>query len=76
MPDLIDAASDLIQARQDQLIADTSARPPEAEPAGHCLWCEEELRDPSRRWCDAHCRDDWQAYRKHAREHPVVDLDE
>lgn len=27
---------------------------------GECLWCGEPL-DAGRRWCDAECRDAWQA---------------
>lgn len=28
-------------------------------PTGRCLYCGEEV-DPPKRWCDAHCRDDWE----------------
>jgi len=31
-----------------------------AEFTGFCLYCEEPMSDPGRRWCDAQCRDDWQ----------------
>jgi hypothetical protein len=35
-------------------------RQPEAPPAtGYCLNCEAKLRE-GQRWCDVHCRDDWQ----------------
>lgn len=35
-------------------------RPPGPEATGHCLWCEAPLPD-GRRWCDAECRDAWEA---------------
>lgn len=35
----------------------------EAEPTGYCLYCHEPLHDKRKRWCDAHCRDDWQRER-------------
>ncbi len=30
---------------------------------GLCLYCGSELFDDERRWCDAHCRDEWEANR-------------
>lgn len=39
-------------------------RRPEGPAAiGECLWCGEPLAD-GRRWCDADCRDDWEAHRE------------
>lgn len=36
-------------------------RAPEAPPAtGTCLYCDEPT-EPGRRWCDAECRDEWEA---------------
>lgn len=37
----------------------------EAEPTGSCLYCGEALTD-GKRWCDAECRDEWEAERKRA----------
>lgn len=33
---------------------------PQAAATGQCLYCGEPV-GPGRRWCDANCRDDWQA---------------
>ncbi len=33
---------------------------PSAEAVGHCLFCEEAINEPGRRWCDADCRDSWE----------------
>ncbi len=30
-----------------------------ATVTGECLFCEAQV-EPSRRWCNAQCRDDWQ----------------
>lgn len=38
----------------------TIANIPETMPTGFCLWCESPIRDKSRRWCDAECRDIWE----------------
>ena len=44
------------QARAEAL----GRRRPEAPPAcGACLFCGEALR-AGMRWCDRHCRDDWE----------------
>ena len=41
---------------------DLSRRKPEGPAAsGVCLCCGERIREAGRRWCDAECRDDWQA---------------
>lgn len=36
----------------------------EAEPTGYCLYCEEPLNDPNKRWCNAECRDAWEKERR------------
>ena len=33
---------------------------PSKQGTGKCWFCEEELAD-DRRWCDAYCRDSWEA---------------
>lgn len=44
----------------------------DAEPTGECLWCGEPLPD-GRRWCDADCRDHWEAEFKARRNFPHSD---
>lgn len=31
------------------------------EATGECLFCGEPIEEKGRRWCDAECRDGWQA---------------
>ena len=55
----------LASVRMDALIdgkIEQARRAVEASPAaiGECLNCQAELPQPLR-WCDSHCRDDWQA---------------
>ena len=40
-----------------------SIRPPGPTATGACLWCDEDL-EADARWCDAGCRDDWEADQK------------
>ena len=42
-------------------------RKEEATYTGYCLWCEEPIKEKGRRWCDLHCRDAWEKYRKNKR---------
>lgn len=58
--DEIDLAQQHIERELSSTIARASKAPPEAKPRGQCLYCE--MRVPAgHRWCDAACRDDWQA---------------
>lgn len=41
-------------------LAAASRKPAGPPPNGRCLYCNEPLAD-GRRWCDADCRDEWQA---------------
>lgn len=60
MADIIDRAAELEElARADALARRKPEGPPET---GHCLNCGEPM-PAGRRWCDADCRDDWQAER-------------
>lgn len=41
-----------------------SARKPEGPLAnGECHWCEERIPEPMR-WCNADCRNKWEAYKR------------
>lgn len=35
-------------------------RPTGPKATGACLWCEDPLADPTQRWCDSDCRDDYE----------------
>lgn len=54
--------ADLGAAReqQDLAIALAQRKPAGPAPTGYCLCCGEAV-DDGRRWCDAECRDAWQA---------------
>ena len=54
--------ADLGAAReqQDLGLALQRRKPAGPQPTGQCLSCREPLGD-GLRWCDADCRDDWQA---------------
>ena len=58
--------ADLTQARLEREEALRRRTPPAPilPYCGQCYWCGEAL-PPTRRWCDADCRDDWE--RDHAR---------
>lgn len=61
MADEIDIAND--RAAMDLERALAAARGiPGPEATGCCLWCEEPVAE-GRRWCNAACRDDWEAAR-------------
>lgn len=34
---------------------------PQAHAIGRCLCCDAPMTEPGRRWCDAECRDLWEA---------------
>ena len=55
---------DLAQAHEsemiDRKISQIRSIQPVAIPTGHCLYCDEPM-DTERRWCDATCRDLWEA---------------
>ncbi len=57
--DEIDRANSMTDIYLD-IALKTRERGPKIEPTGKCLYCEAPLPD-GRRWCDADCRDDWQA---------------
>lgn len=57
-PDQGDRAAAMEELRRR---AAQAVRKPEAPQAtGFCLNCEARLSGEGRRWCDVHCRDDWQ----------------
>jgi hypothetical protein len=56
-PDQSDRATAMEELRRRAALA---VRQPEGPaPTGHCLNCDARLA-PRQRWCDAHCRDDWE----------------
>lgn len=59
MPDDNDRASEYEQLARAAAIQ-SSRKPPGPAPTGCCLYCGERLPSPMR-WCDAECRDEWQA---------------
>jgi len=63
MSDIIDQANDNIE-RDTALAIEAARRPVQAEPVacGRCYNCEESLPGATC-FCDADCRDDWQARR-------------
>ena len=58
MVDEIDRANKEVE----MLLADASRMRKQEAPGytGHCFWCDEKLPSP-RRFCDADCRDEWEA---------------
>lgn len=44
-------------------IAQQQRKPDGPSATGACLWCEAQVPH-GRRWCDAECRDDWEASRR------------
>ena len=55
--DIIDQANEAAEVFRRSAL---SQRAPEGPAAtGHCLNCEARLRVGSR-WCDVHCREDWE----------------
>lgn len=64
MGDYIDDAN---KAADTHLGAALGGRKPEGpKPNGRCHNCDEPLSDPTARWCDAMCRDDWEYINKFA----------
>ena len=60
MPDEIDLSSERAELAREA--AATLRRPTGPQPNGLCHWCDEIVPDAAR-WCDADCRDEWEAYR-------------
>lgn len=57
LPDKNDQATEQEALRRDAALA--QRKPEGPPPTGECLICGAPLKD-GRRWCNAHCRDDWQ----------------
>lgn len=59
---------DVAAAHADQMLqASLQYRAPEGPPAtGRCLdpYCDEEIAEPGRRFCDADCRDAYEKWRR------------
>lgn len=62
MMDIIDRANEIAAIAVDAKISLSHSAPDEVEPVGVCLNCAAQVPD-GLRWCDADCRDDWQARR-------------
>jgi predicted nucleic acid-binding Zn ribbon protein len=60
---------DLAQQQVDHIVSSyiqnirAQSRVLEAQPTGFCLFCEADVANDSR-WCDAYCRDRWEAERE------------
>lgn len=61
MPDFADKSSSVEQFLRKNALAQRKPTGPSA--TGHCLNCGLEQEDKLRRWCDATCRDIWEAKR-------------
>ncbi len=59
MPDDLDRATAWEELHRETALRNR-ARPPAVQATGLCLNCDTPLA-AGRRWCDADCRDDWQA---------------
>lgn len=55
--DLIDQANEVAELHRQ--IAIDQKKPTGPAASGVCLYCEEPLTN-GRRWCDKHCRDEWE----------------
>lgn len=42
-------------------------KPPGPLPTGRCLYCEEDLGDDYRRWCNIECREGWETEARRGR---------
>jgi hypothetical protein len=60
--DVIAKANEVAQIAVDAAISRSSSAPDEVEAVGLCLNCSAAVPE-GHRWCDADCRDDWQARR-------------
>lgn len=58
--DIIDQANAQADLALSIALAAASDTTPIAEPNGHCLNCGERVKK-ERRWCNAECREDWEA---------------
>ena len=63
MADFADLGS--AREQQDLALALAQRKPAGPAPMGYCLCCGEAV-DDGRRWCDAECRDAWQADQRRA----------
>lgn len=63
MADIADIANDFAEADLQSRINAIRVPPPIVKSTGVCLTCETPLND-ARRWCDADCRDQWEARRR------------
>lgn len=61
MDDNLDRANDELEMGLAQALRQRKAEGP--KPTGYCLWCDETVGD-TLRWCDAWCRDQWEAHHK------------
>lgn len=65
--DDIDVAQERIERTLAQALRRAQLAGDEAKPRGACLFCEHPLK-AGQRWCDADCRDDWEAEQRAARD--------
>lgn len=63
MADEIDRANDRAEHDLQRAIDTARQVKPVALQTGECLQCGEALSIAGARWCDAGCRDDWEAGR-------------
>jgi hypothetical protein len=63
MSDDADMAQDHIEREEKLRRKYTTVNKLEAESTGECLNCREPLTG-TRRWCDEHCREDWEKRRR------------
>lgn len=64
MSDDIDRAQNEVERTLAEALR--SRRPSGPSPTGRCLHCDEIVSD-TQRWCDAECRDQWEALRTRKR---------
>lgn len=59
MSDAIDRTQEYIDTMTEAAIQNRE-KPAVIQGTGECWTCGEKQTDPSRRWCDAECRDTWE----------------
>ena len=60
MADEIDIADEVAETILQAQIEQARKIHGKIEATGFCLFCDEPISEPGRRWCSSECRDDWE----------------
>jgi hypothetical protein len=64
MSDEVDIADEVAETILQAQIEKARRQQDTVQATGFCLFCDEPIEEPGRRWCSSECRDDWELEHK------------